>query len=242
MYIVVLCVLILAYFAFILLRKDFDERKMVNNIVFAVLAFCCYIFLMIIVGVDAGTKDWNFLNTLPTANVSPFTFCIAPLILLLPAKVRRYFLTLISMLSLGMILSPILGCIRNAVIHYAFHPHFLLDYIAHVLISLWGIYIVISDQTVKKVKDYIISGSIIVGVAVVMMILNVIFDTSFFGLSLSGKHNIYNVVLVDNSYLSAFIYFAGLVVVLVAGTFYSKFLAWIRSKIFDKDPANATEG
>ena len=109
-----------------------------------------------------------------------------------------------------------------------------------MLISLWGIYIVISDQTVKKVKDYIISGSIIVGVAVVMMILNVIFDTSFFGLSLNGKHNIYNVVLVDNSYLSAFIYFAGLVVVLVAGTFYSKFLAWIRSKIFDKDPAKET--
>ena len=67
-------------------------------------------------------------------------------------------------------------------------------------------------------------GGTILFVAIVMMVLNVIFDKSFFGLSLNGKHNIYNCVLVQNSYLSAAIYFTGLVGVLMLGYFYHKLL------------------
>ena len=50
-----------------------------------------------------------------------------------------------------------------------------------------------------------------------MLVLNLIFDTSFFGLSLRGKHNIYNNVLTNNSYLSAALYFFGLICVLLMG-------------------------
>ena len=71
-----------------------------------------------------------------------------------------------------------------------------------------------------KVKQSLISGSLIVGVAVIMMILSVIFDTAFFGLSLNGKHNIYNMQIVSNSYLSALIYFSGLVFALCLGYFF----------------------
>ena len=82
---------------------------------------------------------------------------------------------------------------------------------------LLGIYLVKSNQVELKVKVALISGSIIIGCALTMLILNVIFDTAYFGLSLNGKHSIYNMVLVSNSYLSALIYFAGLVGVLVVG-------------------------
>ena len=47
--------------------------------------------------------------------------------------------------------------------------------------------------------------------------LYVIFDNAFFGLSLFGKHNIYNMVIVDNSYLSALLYFIGLIGVTLLG-------------------------
>ena len=65
----------------------------------------------------------------------------------------------------------------------------------------------------------------IIGAAFFMMILNVIFDTAFFGLSLNGKHNIYNFVLTDNSYLSAALYFLGLLCVLGLGCLYSYLLS-----------------
>ena len=57
-----------------------------------------------------------------------------------------------------------------------------------------------------------------------MLILNTVFDKAFFGLSLNGKHNIYNMVLTDSSLLSAVIYFLGLLLVLFLGFFYSKLM------------------
>lgn len=129
-----------------------------------------------------------------------------------------------------MILSPTLSCIRCFVISYKFHASFLLDYASHLALALWGVYLVQSGQVEWKSKDCLIGGSIIVLVAITMMILNILFDFSFFGLSLSGKHNIYNVVLVENSYLSALIYFSGLIAILFAGFFFEKFLLFIRKK------------
>ena len=84
-------------------------------------------------------------------------------------------------------------------------------------------------------RNSLISGSIIVGSAVVMMILNVIFDTAFFGLYLNGKHNIYNNVLVSNSYLSAFLYFFGLCGVLLMGFGFSKIFADEKFRITNEE-------
>ena len=63
-----------------------------------------------------------------------------------------------------------------------------------------------------------------------MIILNLIFDTSFFGLSLRGKHSIYNMVLVSNSFLSAFIYFTGLAIVLAISFVLQKILLRVLKK------------
>ncbi|MBO5711476.1 MAG: hypothetical protein J6R47_01425, partial [Acholeplasmatales bacterium] len=69
-----------------------------------------------------------------------------------------------------------------------------------------------------------IGGSIILAQATAMLILNVIFDTSFFGLSLNGKHNIYRMVLVSDSYLSAFLYYIGAIGVMALGYLIQKFV------------------
>lgn len=223
MYILTLVVMLLIYGVFIYLMKRFANTKL-TNVSFCFIAFILYLSLVLVVYLDVGFYDWNFQNTLPVANVSPFMFFVSPFCLILPTKARKYFFTLVSLLSIGMLLSPLIGCIRNQVINYAFHPHFLLDYFAHLSLSLWGIYLYLSNQTLLKVKDNILGGSIIVIVALIMLILNVIFDTAFFGLSLNGKHNIYNVVLVDSSYLSVLIYFICLIIVLIIGYFYLKLI------------------
>ena len=101
----------------------------------------------------------------------------------------------------------------------------MLNYAAHVVLSIWGVFLVKSGQVKLDRRDCFISGSMIIGVAFTMMILNVIFDTSFFGLSLNGKHNIYNSVIVDSSALSALIYFVGLVLVLFLGYSFNKMLS-----------------
>ena len=223
MYIITIFVLLAIYVLGIILLKKINNQRLIN-LILPLTAFFLYLVLALIIYLDVGFDDWNFRNVLPTANVSPFIFFVSPFCLLLPKKIRVYFFSLISLLSLGMLVSPILSCIYNASIAYKFHPHFLLDYFAHLSIALWGVYLFVSQQTVVKKCDFVKSGLIIIGVSLVMLILNIIFDQAFFGLSLNGKHNIYNMALVDSSYLSALIYFAGLCLVLFLGYLYLRIL------------------
>lgn len=235
LYFICIPIFVLLYIGALFLLRLFKNTT-ITNLVFCLCIVIPYICLVVIVYNSVGPKDWNFLNTLPTANVSPFMFAVCPIYLILPKKAKPYFFLLIALLSVGMFISPLTSLIYNGSINYKFHPHFVLDYFSHFMISLWGVYLVQTHQCEATTKKSLISGSIIVGVAIIMLILNVIFDKAFFGLSLNGKHSIYNNVLVDNSYLSALIYFSGLIVVLILGFLYQLLLL----KLFKKKGAKIT--
>ena len=220
-YIIALTVMLALYAAGIYLIKYIRNVRLFN-VIFTCAVYIPYLLLCFIVYEDVGFYDWNFQNVLPVANVSPFMFSILPLILLMPKKIREHFYLLISLLTVGMLLSSVFGCIYNASINYRFHFHFMLDYVAHLILSLFGIYLIKSKQAKPTVKSCAISAGIILSVATLMLILNLILDTSFFGLSLRGKHNIYNNVLTDSSLLSALLYYIGLSVVLLSGVVISK--------------------
>lgn len=57
-----------------------------------------------------------------------------------------------------------------------------------------------------------------------MLIVNSIFTTSFFGLTFNDNYNIYNMVLVNNAYISALIYLIGLIMVLILGYLFQKII------------------
>lgn len=219
-YILSLVLLLAFYICLLFLMKYMQNTKLWNGIFTAAIVLC-YLFVVVKTYISVGFHDWNFQNTLPVANVSPFTFTIVGFIHLFPRKLKSHFYFLFSLLSVGMLLSAILSCVYNASIHYSFHFSFLADYFAHIMLSLWGVYLIKSRQITPSKQNAVISSSFILGVAFSMLILNIIFDTAFFGLSLNGKHNIYNTVLTKSSYLSAILYFFGLVSVLFLGYFYS---------------------
>ena len=223
MYIITLILLLAIYISIICIMKNMKNTK-IWNIIFVSIIFALYITHVLIIYNNVGAKDWNFLNTLPIANISPFMFAISPIIILLPYKIRKYCFTLISLLFVGMLLSAVFNCLYNTIINYKFHLHFVLDYISHITLSLWGIYLIKSKQIILNKKDSLISLIIILSIATLMLMLNLIFDTAFWGLSLNGKHNIYNVVLVNNSYLSAVLYYLGVTIVIILGYIFQKIL------------------
>ncbi len=223
LYLVVLALLLALSTIIVLFMKHF-KNIFITNVIFICVSTICYISVVIIALIKNGPNDWNFLNTLPTANVSPFMFCITPLYLILPKKIRQYLGALIALLCVGMILSPMISSIYFFSIIYKYHFSFTIDYIAHFSLALFGIYLVQSKQIELNLKQVLIGGGIIICVALIMVVINLIFDTSFFGLSLRGKHNIYNQVLVSNSFLSALIYFTGLILVLVSSFGFQKLL------------------
>ena len=217
---------VVLYVLGLFLLKHFNN-KTITNIVFCVLIVLFYLAGVIRSYIVNGLYDWNFTNTLPTANVSPFMFITCPLALVLPKKWREYYKGLISLLAVGMLLSPLLSMIFNGIRNYTFHYFFCFEYLAHILLSLWGCYFVVSKQIELLLKKAVISGSIIVSIAFTMFILNCIFKTSFFGLAITDSYNIYHMKVVSNPYLSAVIYFIGLVGVMVIGYLYQKLIYFL---------------
>lgn len=222
-YYLFLILFVVFYVGVLFLMRYFKEGAL-TNVIFCLNIVIPYLVLVVYLYFTAGPTNWNFTNALPISNVSQVMFTTCWLGVILPKKVRKYYLSLVALLSLGMFVAPSIGLCSYGLINYQFHPHFLLDSWAHYALSLWGVYLVFSKQCTLELKKVLIGGSIIVTVALTLMIVNVIFDTAFFGLSLNGKHNIYTLVLVDNSYLSALIYFLGLLGIMALGFFYQRFL------------------
>lgn len=230
-YLIVLFSLI-AIYIFVIFTMKYLTNKLLTNIIFVGIITICYITFSTIVYLDVGPHDWNFTNILPTANISPFMFALTPLILLLPKQIKKYFFTLVSLLVVGMFLSVVFNCVYNTVINYKLHFHFVIDYVSHITISLWGIYLVKSKQVDLTIKNCLISTAIMLGIITIMLVINIIFDTSFFGLNLNGKHNIYNIVLVSNSYLSALIYYFAVVIVMFLGFIFQKLMLYKKNKVY----------
>lgn len=226
MYLYLMIFLFVFYVLGILIVNKVNIRsEKIANFIFGSVIFVSYIYCVYKIYLSVGVNDWNFFNALPVANVSPFMYVFSFFCLFFPKKIQKYVLLLISLLSFAMFCAGILSCVSYIMRHYAFHFTIALDAFVHVLLSLYGVYLVKSGQVkLSKTKDVVVSGGIIVGVAIIMMVFNLIFDTSFFGLSLYGKHNIYNMVLVGNSIVSAFIYFGGLCLLLVGGYYFQKII------------------
>lgn len=205
------------------------NKKIIINIIFPFLFFLFSLTNTIYFYYKVGFNDWNFQNTLPVANISPFMFFTSLIIIVLPNKLKKYVNTLILLLSLGMFGAGMLSLIFNAIRDYNYYWFIILDSFNHLLFSLYGIYLLKTNQICKENKKIILSGSLIIFVSLVMLVLNLIFQTSFFGLSLFGNHSIYNIVISDSSLLSAFIYFIGLIIILCLGWLYSRF---IKKKIY----------
>lgn len=198
------------------------KRQRLFTVLFPIAVLLLYGVCVLKIGLDVGVHDWNFHNTLPTANISPFTYCLTAVIVLFPQNTRKYLYALVAMLSLGLLSAGMINCVFNIARSSKFYWDIGLDSLLHAAVSFFGIYLVRTEQAKLDGKTCIVGGIIIYGVAVCMMILNVIFHTAFFGLSVYGEHNIYNVVICKSGYLSALVYFLGLGVVLALGTLFQK--------------------
>ncbi len=63
--------LLLAFYCLAAYLMKFIRNTKAANICFAAAVFLPYIFHSVCICSRVGLYDWNFLNTLPTANVSP---------------------------------------------------------------------------------------------------------------------------------------------------------------------------
>jgi len=216
---------IVLYAAGLLFMKYLVQFRKFCDIDFPALIFILYFIEIVLLLVDVKIEDWSYLTLLPLGNVGPFMFFTLPFYFLLPKKVRKYVLTLVALLSPAMLLYGIMRGVTLVVAGTKAYASYVLDIICHVVFAVYGVYLVRSEQVDIDIKRSLIAGAILFGVSILMLILNAIFRTSFFGLSVYGEHNLYNIIYIKSAVLSIFVFFIAFAALLTIGYFFQKYLA-----------------
>jgi len=204
--------------------KYLVQFRKFSDVDFPFLIFILYFIGIVLLLLQVGFKNWDYVTLLPLGNVGPFMFFTLPFLFVLPKKIRKYYLTLVALLSPAML---IYGLMRGVVLIATAtksYATYVIDIICHTLFSLYGVYLVRSEQVDIDIKHSLISSAIILVVALFMLALNAIFHTHFFGLSLYGDHSIYSLIFLDSAALSVLLYFVLLVVALGIGYLFQKYL------------------
>lgn len=218
---IILLILYLSFLAivfYLIIKKRITINSTQRRVLFLFIAFC-YILNILdkIMGSEINMK--HLYGVIPFGNYSPLIFTVCTIMVFLPEKWCRWFDYFMGIMWLPMLVASLHNSISFTWSQGPFvYTCMIFDCISHGLIGLYGFYLLYNKAVVYDKKKMIILLSAIMLVPVIMLILNVVFDTSFFGLNLNGKHNIYNVVISNNSYVSAAIYFVGLAALLAVST------------------------
>ena len=225
LYLASILVSIVLFAVGLVFMKYLVKYRTISDIDFPAVIFVLYFIEIVLLLVGVDVKDWSYLTLLPFGNIGPLVFFAIPFLFFLPKKVRRYGFTIIALLSPAMLVYGIMHGIMLVVAGTKVFAAYVLDIFCHALCALYGIYLVRTEQVDFDVKKSLISGAVVFAVAILMLVLNAIFHTSFFGLSVYGDHNIYNVFVLDSAVLSVFLYFIIVGAALVVGYFFQKYLA-----------------
>ena len=166
------------------------------------------------------------MDVIPLSKLSPFIFATVFFINFMPKVIKKYYYTILSTLILAMacvgIFSSLADGLMNDMNYFVVWMYF--DSFSHIAIALFGIWLLITGQTSLDRKTLFICLGILYTFLLLLICVNLIFKTNFFGFSVYGDHNIYGIVI--NPWMVSFIvYFAGLTVIVVADWFLCKAIA-----------------
>ena len=222
------------------LNKRVKNKSSVNYI----LAGTALFFYVLLIVTDGQYHHWDeatILDVHPLSKMSPFLFATALLAEFLPQTIKKYYHTILSSLLLAMaavgIFASLADGMMNDMNYFVVWMYF--DAVSHLTIALFGLWLAISGQLSFERKVLVRSLGILYAFLLLLIVLNLIFKTNFFGLTTYGGHNIYGVVI-DPWILSFVAYFAGITVISLAGWFVCKALA-AKAQRAASSPAESVE-
>lgn len=207
------------------LKKKVQDVRIVNYALSGAALFF-YILLIISDGVYHHWDAETIADVNPLSKLSPFVFATAFFINFTPNAVKRYYFTIISTLIIPMayvgMFAALTDGLMNDMNYFVIWMYF--DSFSHIAIALLGIWLVITGQTSLERKTLLQCLGILYSFLLILIVVNLIFKTNFFGFSVYGGHHIYAVVI-DPWILSFVTYFAGLTAFVVGDWFLCKAIA-----------------
>ena len=218
-------IFLVLYLAFLFFMFNLINKKKISiNVIQKRLLFLfigiCYALNILEKIITKSPTEKHVNMCIPLGNYSPFIFTLCIIVAFLPNRWSKWFDYFIGLMWLPMILASLYNSVGYVFNQGDFsYTCLIYDGLAHGLIGLYGFYLIKNQFISYTKKALTITIISILLVPIIMLILNLIFNTSFFGLNLNGKHNIYGLVLTDNSLLSALLYMLGLSALLSLNVF-----------------------
>lgn len=196
-----------------------DNKNEINTYFLFLISF------FYIGGIMASSTRYNYFNLrmmTPISNISPMLFTLCIVCLFSPLKIRKFCFKLMAIFNVVMIVAGFVGSISCLIIAPFYFSFVLFDELAHLTYFLFVFYLVKSNQVIIKksdlLKDYLIVGAVVL----FAFILNLIFDTSFFGLCLNDNYSIYGIKIFNSYIVSDLVYLFSLIAVMFIGYFIYK--------------------
>ena len=187
-------------------------------------------------------KGWLSNGWMTLGNISPLMFT---LIILTPAmneKVKDYVYSAVAFLSTGMFLAMIISPEHDYIFNFNTEATFIYttEAVAHMVCSLFGIYLVLSHQVKPNYKSLVKAITCTLSIITLGVILNFVFHTRNFGMDPYGNAKIYMLDLFGSFWATLVAYYFGVVMVLIVGMQTVSLLDNWTAKLFVQDSSGDT--
>ena len=134
-------------------------------------------------------------------------------------KIRNYAYSTIAFLCVGMLFAMYISPEHSYLFSYNTEASFLYtsEALCHMLCSLFGIYLVLSNQVKADIKHWLRSMIFLLPIITFGIILNYIFHLKNFGMDPYGNASIYMIDIFGSFPATLIAYYFGVVLVLVTG-------------------------
>ena len=234
---------IFTFFFFVTLSLMCFYRTKINtklcNIIFIAADFLAYSAW----NYAAYLKGWLSDGWMTLGNISPLMFTLILLTPFMNEKVRDYVYSAIAFLSTGMFLAMLISPEHDYIFNFNTEATFIYttEAVAHMVCSLFGIYLVLSHQVKPNFKSLIKGTVCTLSIITFGVILNFIFHTDNFGMDPYGSASIYMLDIFGSFWATLTAYYFGVILVLIVGMQSVAMLDRLTEKFFDHQaPADST--
>lgn len=210
-------ILTVVYFSTLLLFCLYRQHLSVKvgNLIFVILDiifFFCWNLAMY----PKGKLNDGF-ETLE--NISPLMFTLIPLTCFMKGKVREYCFAAIAFLNVGMLVAMYASPEYEYVYVFRREADFMYtsEALCHMLCSLFGAYLVLTNQVKPNFSNWIKSMIFLYTIITFGVILNFVFHKGFFGMNPYGDYSIYMIDIFGSFEATLAAYYIGVLLVLTIG-------------------------
>ncbi len=208
----------------------FNKCKNLNdNLILFLLSLIIVIaYILTILFSIKPAFGYNMQFVYPISNVSPFLFTLVFISIFLSSKYKHILYKFFIMFWIAMLIAAFFTSFLCLIQSFPSYNFIYTDVYSHATFFLLTYYIIKNNIVKLSKKDFIYSYIFILCLILLIVIINLIFNRSFFGLALNDLCNIYGYKLFINPYTNLILYTLGLSIIMYGN--YLLYKTYIKNK------------